>query len=122
MTDDIFYDADALDVTYDVDISPVELLAYAMHRRERPQFKPGSCMPITRWKALSEQAKGIWDTMEDGNEAVILALQENGKAAFKPDHTNAYHSKFSVNAHLTQDTPVDNGDDLLIAMVTKHTN
>ena len=30
LTDDIFYDADALDVTYDVDTSPVELLAYTL--------------------------------------------------------------------------------------------
>ena len=33
-------------------------------------------MPIARWKALSEQVQGIWDTMEDGDKAVILALQK----------------------------------------------
>ena len=80
-------------------------------------------MPIARWKALSKQeAQGIWDTMEDADKAVILALQENRKAAFKSDHPNSDYSKFSVNTHLTQDTPVDKVDDVLIAMVTKHTN
>ena len=60
-------------------------------------------MPIARWKALSEQAQGIWDTMEDGDKAVILTLQENRKAAFKLDHPSSDHSKFSVNTHLMQE-------------------
>ena len=34
LTDNVFYDADALDITYNVNTSPVELLAYAMNRRE----------------------------------------------------------------------------------------
>jgi hypothetical protein len=123
LTDDVFYDADAPDTTYDVDTSPIELLAYAMNRRDRPQFKPGSRMPIARWKALSEQAQGIWDTMEDGDKAVILALQENRKTGFKSEHPKTSdHSKFSVNTHLTQDAPVGTVDDVLIAMVTKHSN
>jgi hypothetical protein len=33
---------------YDVDTTPAELQAYTMNRREQPQFKPGSRMPITR--------------------------------------------------------------------------
>ena len=122
LTDNVFYDADALDITYNVNTSPVELLAYAMNRREWPHFKPGSRMPIARWKALSEQAQGIWDTMEDGDKAVILTLQENRKAAFKSKNPNSDYSKLSVKTHLTQDTPLDKVDDLLIAMVTKHTN
>ena len=51
--------------------------------------------------------------MEDGDKAVILALQESRKAAFKSDHPNSDNSKFSINTHLTQDTPVDKVDDLL---------
>jgi hypothetical protein len=52
---------------YDVDTTQAELQAYAMNRRERPQFKPGSRgMPITRWKALSEKATNrfgiLWKT------------------------------------------------------------
>ena len=55
--------------------------------------------------------------MEDGDKAVLLALQERCKAAFKSDHPNFDHSKFSVNTHLTQDAPVDSTvDDVLIAM------
>jgi hypothetical protein len=108
--------------TYDVDTTPVELLAYAMNRRERPQFKPGSRMPIARWKALSEQAQAIWDTMEDGDKAVILALNEDRKKSTASHHPKPDQSKYSINAHLTQDTPVDNVDDVLLSMVTKHTN
>ena len=109
--------------TYDVDTTPIELLAYAMNRKERPQFKPGSRMPIARWKALSEQAQAIWDTMEDGDKAIILALHEERKKAFashnkpKPDS-----SKYSINSHVTQDAQPDSVDDVLLAMVTKHTN
>jgi hypothetical protein len=59
---------------YDMDTTADELQAYVLNRRERPQFKSGSRMPIARWKALSEQAKQIWDTMEDADKALILAL------------------------------------------------
>jgi hypothetical protein len=48
---------ETLGFDYDVDTTADELQAYAMNRRERPQFKSGSRMPIARWKALSEQAK-----------------------------------------------------------------
>jgi hypothetical protein len=55
--DDITYDDDTTEFDFDVDATPAELLAFAMDRRERPQFKAGSRMPITRWKALSDAAK-----------------------------------------------------------------
>jgi hypothetical protein len=103
-----------------VDTTADELQVYAMNRRERPQFKSGSRMPIARWKALSEQAKQIWDTMADDDKALILALQEKRKETPQSDQ-----SKFSVNTHaatLTQDTTCDNLDDVLLAMVTKHSN
>jgi hypothetical protein len=75
-------------------------------------------MPITRWKALLEKAKQIWDTMEDNDKALILALQENRKEASKPDQ-----SKYAVNTHLlTNGTPSDDIEDALIAMVTIHYN
>jgi hypothetical protein len=77
-------------------------------------------MPIARWKALSEQAKQIWDTMADDDKALILALHEKRKEGPQSDQ-----SKFSVNTHtatLTQDTPPDNIDDVLLAMVTQHSN
>jgi hypothetical protein len=77
-------------------------------------------MPIARWKALSEQATQIWDTMADDDKALILALQEKRKEAPQPDQ-----SKLSANTHtatLTPDTPSDNIDDVLLAMVTKHSN
>jgi hypothetical protein len=63
--DDV-YDDRTPDFDYDVDTMPDKLLAYAMNRRERPQFKSGSRMPISRWKALSEEAKAIWDKMGQG--------------------------------------------------------
>ena len=92
---------DAPDDTYDVDTSPVELLAYAMKRHgEGPQFKAGSRMPIARWKALSAQAQAIWDTMEDGDKAIILALQESRRAAFKSDHPKSDHSKILSLIHI----------------------
>jgi hypothetical protein len=68
-------------------------------------------MPITRWKALSEQAKNIWDTMADDDKALILALHEKRKEGPQSDP-----SKFSVNTHtatLTQDTPSNTIDDVL---------
>ena len=61
----------------------------------------------------------IWDTMEDNDKALILALQNHRKAAPKSDHS----SKFSVNAHhATQDAPLDAVNDVLLAMVTQHSN
>ena len=118
MNDDVIYEAKTSDFLCDVDSMLDEPLACAMNQRERPQFQSGSCTLIARWKALSEQAKTIWDTMEDNDKALILAFQEHRKAAPKSDHS----SKFSVNAHMTQDTPLDAVDDVLIAMVTKHSN
>jgi hypothetical protein len=117
LNDDASYEDDTHELDYDVDTTAGELQAYAMNRRERPQFKSGSRMPIARWKALSEQAKTIWDTMEDDDKALILALQEKRKTTPQSDQ-----SKFSVNTHLTQDTASDNIDDVLLAMVTKHSN
>jgi hypothetical protein len=115
---DTRYDAEMPEDIYDVDAAPSELIAHATNRRERPQFPPGSRMPIARWKALSEDAKKTWDTMEDSDKATILATQEQRKTAFKPDS-----SKFSVNAHLTQEAPEDlMGDGVLLAMLTKQSN
>jgi hypothetical protein len=111
------WDDDAEDI-YDLDTTPAELIAYATNRRERPQFPPGSRMPIARWKALSEDAKKIWDTMEDADKAKILANQEPRKTALKSDS-----SKYSVNAHVTEDAPEDlMGDGVLLAMVTKQSH
>ena len=75
-------------------------------------------MSIARWKALAEQAKTIWDTMEDNDKTLILALQEHRKASPKSDPA----SKISFNQHITQDTPSDEVDDMLLAMVHKHSN
>jgi hypothetical protein len=58
--------------------------------------------------------------MADDDKALILSLQEKRKEGLQSDQ-----SKFSVNtqtATLTQDTPSDNIDDVLLAMVTKHSN
>ena len=56
----LFEDHDeTLKFNYDVDTTEDELQAYVLNRRERPQFKSGSQMPIARWKAVSEQAKQI---------------------------------------------------------------
>ena len=79
-------------------------------------------MPISRWKALSEHAhQKIWDTMEDDNKTKILALSEQRKTA-----PNSTSSKFSVNAHdvtsMQGIPPDDKLEDILIAMVTKHSN
>jgi hypothetical protein len=58
--------------------------------------------------------------MADNDKALILALKEKRKEAPQSDQ-----SKFSVNMHtatMTPDTPSDNIDDVLLAMVTKHSN
>jgi hypothetical protein len=82
-----------LEFDYDVDTTADELQAYALNQRERPQFKSGSRMSIARWKALSEQAKQIWDTMADDDKALILALHEKRKEGPQSDQ-----SQFSVNS------------------------
>jgi hypothetical protein len=56
----------------------------------------------------------------DKDKALILALQEKRKEVLQSDQ-----SKFSINMHtgtMTPDTPSDNIDDALLAMVTKHSN
>jgi hypothetical protein len=116
--DDTLYEDVTSEFCYDVDTMPGEIRAYAANQRERPQFKPGSRMPIGRWKALSEQAQKAWDTMEDDDKAKILALQETRKGALP-----SAKSKFSVNTHtVTDDMPPDDLDDILLAMVTKQSN
>jgi hypothetical protein len=58
--------------------------------------------------------------MADDDKALILALHEKRKEGPQSDQ-----SKFSVNTHtatLTQDTPSDNIDDVLLATVTQHSN
>jgi hypothetical protein len=118
LEDGILYEDVASEFCYDVDTMPGEIQAYAANQRERPQFKPGSRMPIGRWKALSEQAQKVWDTMEDDDKAKILALHETRKGDLPPAK-----SKFSVNTHtVTDDIPPDDLDDILLAMVTKQSN
>jgi hypothetical protein len=115
--DDVTYDDNTTEFDFNVDATPAELLAFAMDRRERPQFKSGSRMPITRWKALSDAAKKIWDQMEDDDKAKILALSETRKPA-----AQSGSSKFSINSHAATDAPEADLDEVLIAMVTKHSN
>jgi hypothetical protein len=58
--------------------------------------------------------------MVDNDTALILALQEKRKEAPQSDQSN-----FSVNTYtaiMTPDTASDNIDDVLLAMVTKHSN
>jgi hypothetical protein len=117
--DDVNLEDQSFESTYGVDTTPSELQAYAMNQRERPQFKSGSRMPIARWKALSAQAKQIWDTMEDDDKALILALQDSrtSTSKSKPDS-----SKYSINSHSLATDTSENLDDILLAMVTKHSN
>jgi hypothetical protein len=92
----LFGDNDeTLEFEYDVYTTADELQAYAMNQLERPQFKSGSRIPIARWKALSEQAKQIWDTMADDDKALsILALHEKRKE--KKDHSQTSPSYPSI--------------------------
>jgi hypothetical protein len=83
-----------LEFDYDVDTTADELQVYVMNRLERPQFKSGSRMPIARWKALSEQAKQIWDTMADDDKPLILALYEKRKE--KKDRSQTSPSSLSI--------------------------
>jgi hypothetical protein len=103
-----------------VDTTADKLQAYALNQWDRPKFKSGSRMSIVRWKALSEQATHIWDIVAEDDKALILVLQEKRKEAAESDQ-----SKLSVNMHtvtLTPDAPPNNIDDVLLTMVTKHTN
>jgi hypothetical protein len=117
--DDPYDDEESEVDDYDVDTTTGELQAYATNRRERPQFEPGSRMPISRWKALSDKAKAIWDTMADSDKTTILALAEKRQATAANDK-----SKFSINAHeiVSDDPSADDIEDFLLAMVTKHSN
>jgi hypothetical protein len=118
LEDDILYKDVTSEFCYDVDTMPGETQAHAANQRERPQFKPGSRMPIGRWKALSEHAQKVWDAMEDDDKAKILAPHKTRKGS-QPSGK----SKFSVNTHaVTDDTPPDDLDDFLLAMVTKQSN
>ena len=123
-------DAGAVDFKYSVDTTPTELHAYAANqrdrskhsfdekRRARPPFHPGSRMPFERWKVISDEAKLIWDTMADEDKAHILDLQTQ-----RHEQSRHTQSKISANIHnATHDVSSDHLDDLLIAMVTKHTN
>jgi hypothetical protein len=80
-------------------------------------IKSGSRMPITRWEVPSDAAKKIWDQMEDDDKAKMLALSETRKPA-----AQSASSKFSVDSHTAADAPEADLDDVLIAMVTKHSN
>jgi hypothetical protein len=72
----LFEDHDEMpEFDHNVDTTADELQAYVLNRWEHPQFNSGSRMPIARWEALSEQAKQIWDTMEDANKALILVIR-----------------------------------------------
>jgi hypothetical protein len=71
---------ETLEFDYEVDTTADKLQAYATNPRERHQFKSGSRMPIARWKALSEQAKQIWDIMADDDSA--LSGQTNSRRFF----------------------------------------
>jgi hypothetical protein len=81
LEDDVIYEQVKSEFYYDVDATPGKIQAYAANQRERPQFKPGSRMPIGRWKALSEQAKRVWDAMEDDDKTKILAMHKTCKGA-----------------------------------------
>jgi hypothetical protein len=120
-------EADGVDFEYNVDTTPTELHVYAANRRdrsqsdsdetrrERPKFPPGSRMPIDRWKSISDAAKTTWDTLTDEDKARILALQGQ--------RHDPSHSKIAANIHdATHDVSPNSVDDLLIAMVTKHSN
>jgi hypothetical protein len=116
------YEDETSDLKYGVDTSADEIQAYTTNRgraSDRPQFKSDSRMPIARWKSLGEDAKKIWDTMDDDDKVKVLALHENRK-----DTPQSDRSKFSVNTHntLTQDTSYDDLNSALLAMVTKHSN
>ena len=94
------------------------LLSYLTNARINDGVWPISC-----WKALSEEAQGIWDTMgDDDNKAKILALSEQHKAA---SHTTS--STVSVNLHdmatVCDLPPAELTKDIFLAVITKqHSN
>jgi hypothetical protein len=44
-------------------------------------------MMIARWKALSEQANQIWDTMADDDKALILAQRRKEREVPQSDQS-----------------------------------
>ena len=69
---DIVHDTDYLDDSFDIDY-PVEQLSVNVHRRSpAPYPNQRVRLPFDRWSKLNDDARKIWDTLDDQAKAIIL--------------------------------------------------
>ncbi|MGL4349286.1 MAG: hypothetical protein ACRCT2_01685, partial [Plesiomonas shigelloides] len=66
------HDTDYMGDSYDIDY-PVEQLSVNVHRRSpAPPPNQRVRLPFDRWSKLSDDARKIWDTLDDQSKAIIL--------------------------------------------------
>jgi hypothetical protein len=95
--DDVICDDDTTEFDYGIDTLPAKLQAFlrwGIDGSDHSSSPDHHTHALGRWKALSEQAKKIWDQIDDDDKAKILALLETRKPAPQSSQT-----KFSVNSH-----------------------
>ena len=82
---------------YDIDIGIDTIQANVTN-----QHAPGSRMPFPRWKSLSPETQGIWDTIPDHEKATILG-GPNGYSAMAP--RGGTRPSRAQNSHSIRDAP-----------------
>ena len=63
------------DITYDIDVSPSELLE--VYNTSRQPTSNQVFMPKDRWLKLSDSAKKIWDQLDNSSKSTILGLSSD---------------------------------------------
>jgi len=91
----LVHDYDYVDESFDIDY-PVEQLSINVHRR-RPASPTDQRvrLPFDRWSKLSDDAKKVWDTLDDQAKAVIL-----GSSSPKPPPTRVTPPRGPARRHV----------------------
>jgi hypothetical protein len=112
-------DYDTSQHEYGVDVTTSEILAFAAqrHQKPRPQFLSGSCMPIGRWKSISDDAQKTWDLLDDGDKAKILALNKKHMERAIDEHRHIASETNDKDVNHTDNGPTSSSE--ILAMVTQ---